>query len=557
MVNLISAALPVAFATLAAARVCHDLTVEVTISARNGVFNISAPKTNVDVTNIMLGLSRQGSNFSAEHLTGYATVGGTYELASTYCRPDSGAGKVLQILTHGIGFDRSYWDFPANKYNYSYVAPAVDDYGYSTFSWDRLGIAESSHGEPINEIQAWLEVAALKALTDKLRAGTVPGVGCTFEKIVHVGHSFGSVHSYALTAAFPDISDGIVLTGFAPNSTFISNFILGNAFIQANKAAVFRDYPNGYLAPAYEGGVQVGFFAQGNFDPKILTAATKAGQPVTVGELLTIGGEANQLSSFAKPVLIITGERDLPFCGGDCLATGIPQLPSLPAAGAQILPKAAPFEAIVVPDAGHGLTLSYSHLEVTGRIQDFLAQNGLDAENRQGAPASLRDILDGKTDAAEEPGPPPSTTPIPIVLCGKAERIGRGVIEGLKPEYEVVHFITTAPSGAAIIPALLTGQAPPSHPETSSIGSGNYTVVPRAVVLGSAFDDAAVEVLRGAVANAQGARKVPWLRHDLSKPSPPIGPEYGKVVLARAKEALGKLEREGKLDGEHGDDEWY
>lgn len=59
-----------------------------------------------------------------------------------------------------------------------------------------------------------------------------------------------------------------------------------------------------------------------------------------------------------------------------------------------------------------------------------------DAENRQGAPASLRDILDGKTDAAEEPGPPPSTTPIPIVLCGKAERIGRGVIEGLKPEYE-------------------------------------------------------------------------------------------------------------------------
>lgn len=157
---------------------------------------------------------------------------------------------------------------------------------------------------------------------------------------------------------------------------------------------------------------------------------------------------------------------------------------------------------------------------------------------------------------------PPPLPPFPP-FCSQMRKVGgrKSIVSrpGLltSPHRAVVHFITTAPSGAAIIPALLTGQAPPSHPETSSIGSGNYTVVPRAVVLGSAFDDAAVEVLRGAVAKAQGARKVPWLRHDLSKPSPPIGPEYGKVVLARAKEALGKLEREGKLDGEHGDDEWY
>ncbi|KAK2000006.1 hypothetical protein LX36DRAFT_451726 [Colletotrichum falcatum] len=357
MVNLVSPTLPLAFAALAAARVCQDLTVEVSITARNGVFNISTPETNIDVTNFLVMDAEQGRNVSAEYLVGYADVRGTYQLASTYCHPDSGPGPVLQILTHGIGFDRSYWDFPANGHNYSYVGPAVDDYGYSTFSWDRLGIAESSHGEPINEIQGFLELAALKELTDKLRAGTVPGLNRTFEKIVHVGHSFGSIHSYALTVMYPGISDGVVLTGFAANTTFFANFLLGGAFIQASGVPSLGDYPPGYLASSYEGAVHANFFAPGNFDPDILTAAYKSGQPVTFGELLTIGGEAGSPSTFAKPVLVITGEKDLAFCGGNCLATGNPELPSIPAAAAAILKNATPFEAYIVPGAGHGLAL--------------------------------------------------------------------------------------------------------------------------------------------------------------------------------------------------------
>lgn len=29
-----------------------------------------------------------------------------YKIKATYCEPDHGASKVLQILTHGVGFDR-------------------------------------------------------------------------------------------------------------------------------------------------------------------------------------------------------------------------------------------------------------------------------------------------------------------------------------------------------------------------------------------------------------------------------------------------------------------
>jgi len=52
-----------------------------------------------------------------------------------------------------------------------------------------------------------------------------------------------------------------------------------------------------------------------------------------------------------------SAERDIPYCGGDCLATGDPALPSIPAASKPYFPNAAVFEAFIVPGAGHGLNL--------------------------------------------------------------------------------------------------------------------------------------------------------------------------------------------------------
>ncbi|KXH60045.1 hypothetical protein CSAL01_05506 [Colletotrichum salicis] len=189
--------------------------------------------------------------------------------------------------------------------------------------------------------------------------------------------------------------------------------------------------------------------------------------------------------------------------------------------------------------------------------QDALNQSD---EQRHQQP-SLREMLDNKNvtkAAGHEAGE--SSGPIPIILCGKTEEIGRGVIEGLKPEYEVIHFITSPASGAVIIPALLTSKTTtlPQHPDTSTIGSGNYASPPRAVVLGGAFDEEAVKMLQKAVVEqGTASRKIPWLRHDESKAAPPPGPEYGKAMVARVREKLGLLEGEGKLDGEYGGDEWY
>lgn len=317
-------------ATAATARQCKNLTIPITASARNGVFSVDAPATNIDVTNFILNLGQQGGNYSEKVLESYTTYSGDYKIAATYCEPDKGPSSVIQILTHGIGFDRSYWDVPFNDYNYSYVAEAVDQYGYSTFAWDRLGIGMSSLGNPVQEIQAPLEVDALKELTLAIKAGKVDGIPNCFEKYTHAGHSFGAQHTYALAGMYPDITDGITLQGFSQNGTFVPFFLYGGNFIEANKVAALSKYPNGYMAAGDASGVQTNFFSPGDFDPEILAFATATGQPVTVGELLTIGGEVGFVSEYAGPVHIVTGGRDVPYCGGNCYAapTGFENIPS-------------------------------------------------------------------------------------------------------------------------------------------------------------------------------------------------------------------------------------
>lgn len=46
---------------------------------------------------------------------------------------------------------------------------------------------------------------------------------------------------------------------------------------------------------------------------------------------------------------------------------------------------------------------------------------------------------------------------------------------------------------------------------------------------------------------AAGLHPVPWLRPDLSKPAPPLGPEYGKALVGRIKVLFKELDKDGKL----------
>ncbi|KAJ0108254.1 hypothetical protein J7T55_000220 [Diaporthe amygdali] len=133
----------------------------------------------------------------------------------------------------------------------------------------------------------------------------------------------------------------------------------------------------------------------------------------------------------------------------------------------------------------------------------------------------------------------------PVILCGKTESIGKGVIETLKPEFDVIHFVMTPESGKEEIPAIFRGEIPLSA--DSKLGSKDYSQKPVAVILGGGYDDAATEVMMEA---SKGIHPIPWLRPDLGIPAPPLGPEYGNALVARIKEKLAAMEKEGTMKEE-------
>ncbi|CAG8895602.1 unnamed protein product [Penicillium nalgiovense] len=349
-------------AGVAAAKTCYNVTVEIPVTARNGVFdNIDTPQTNFDATSFALSATRQGMNLTETALSGYATVSGHYNISTQYCMPNNAGDSAytLQILTHGMGFDKSYWDLPYNNYNYSYVDYVLAR-GYHTLSYDRLGLGKSSHGDAKNEIQSFLEIEALAQLT---------------RMVVHVGHSFGSAQTVALSAMYPELSDALVLTGYSTSADYMPMFLSGANFQQAQLNCKNSDYTAGYLDSADMGSNIYLFFYPPHFDTGLLRYAEDNKKPMTIGELLTITGLPAQ-SNFTGPVYVIDGANDVPFCGGDCLHMG-GKLASIPAAANVVFPSASAFSAYVHPSTGHAINLHYNATGAYKQINDFLEAHGL------------------------------------------------------------------------------------------------------------------------------------------------------------------------------------
>ena len=91
----------------AIAKTCVNITVPVDISARTGVFNLKVPETNLDSTVFIQNFTQQGRNYTDTALLGYATTAGTYDISAQFCAPAEPKSSTLQILTHGIGFDKT------------------------------------------------------------------------------------------------------------------------------------------------------------------------------------------------------------------------------------------------------------------------------------------------------------------------------------------------------------------------------------------------------------------------------------------------------------------
>ena len=88
-------------ATSVVAKHCQNLSVPVTIRARNGVFNVATLRDNHDATTFFANFTKPKANFSNEVLLGYQTIDNTYDISVKFCQPDTGYGQTVQLLTHG------------------------------------------------------------------------------------------------------------------------------------------------------------------------------------------------------------------------------------------------------------------------------------------------------------------------------------------------------------------------------------------------------------------------------------------------------------------------
>jgi hypothetical protein len=70
---------------------------------------------------------------------------------------------------------------------------------------------------------------------------------------------------------------------------------------------------------------------------------------------------------------------DLPYCGGNCLATGNPALTSIPAAVINNFPNISKhnFEVYIQPHTGHGMNYHYNATAGYNVIEKFFAAHGL------------------------------------------------------------------------------------------------------------------------------------------------------------------------------------
>ena len=247
---------------------CVAGAIPVQINSINSRILLAQPKNQFEATEIIQELLQANSTIVARTNGGNATLAATYNISATFCYPSNATRaaqvQTVQLLTHGIGLDQTYWDIAPN---YSYVSAAVTA-GYATLNYDRLGVGASDHPDPIQVVQAFADVEILHGLTQLLRAGKASS-GQTIKRVVGVGHSYGSIVTEGVTAKYPADFDAVILTGFGPNLGDLPSTILANdpAIAALNQPQRFGGLPGGYLVHNDAIAYQLPFFRYPNFSP--------------------------------------------------------------------------------------------------------------------------------------------------------------------------------------------------------------------------------------------------------------------------------------------------
>ncbi|KEP48593.1 alpha/beta hydrolase family containing protein [Rhizoctonia solani 123E] len=350
---------------------CAQGLTPITVQVETTAINMKKPEDQSKLTGFLANFWTTGSPVSSQILPHEDNgsnkkkhLEGTYNIWTQTCHPNGKEGQVPLIIgIHGINFDHSYWEFGYSK-EYNFVE-AANKAGYAVLTYDRLGVGQSDKPDGLNVVQSSTEVEILHRFIQQARASG------KYSKILGIGHSFGSIQLTGIAARYPRDLDAVVLTGYAPSMISVPlAFTAWSQMLASEQPDMavrsrWSSLPSGsnimndksYLGTGSPSSDRFAFFSEGSYDEGAFKLAYDTKQTHTLGEFLTIAEPVSQpASEYKGHVFVVTGERDIIFCGGNCLQKPVS------ASGSNLLddtkslyPNAASFSTHVPSGAGHAL----------------------------------------------------------------------------------------------------------------------------------------------------------------------------------------------------------
>lgn len=384
-------------------RPCVNFMLPVPATAQNAEYDIIHVDDNINATAFAVDLDTWSFNATSRFQRNI-TVSDTFNISVQLCVPPNGTkSQNLFIATHGGVFDKRYWDAAINPAEYSFVDAALAR-GYSILTYDRLATGSSDKPDAYTIVQAALQLEILRSITNMARSGELlkhtagnassaditvsagsanafKGSAVSFDKIIHIGHSFGSVLTTAFLATYGNLSDAAVITGYILNDHFaeMRKTTFGLEYAPQNDKTLFGDRSSGYLVDGTVGGFQTIFFSTqadattgtGGFDAEVLDYAFSIRQTITTSEFLPPTINLGAAPEFKGPLQFMLAEFDYPVCRGDC------RIPFDPAFFRSLYPNATDIDIYTQKGNGHALTLHRKANSGFKATLDWLDSKGL------------------------------------------------------------------------------------------------------------------------------------------------------------------------------------
>jgi pimeloyl-ACP methyl ester carboxylesterase len=358
-------------ASSSSSTICQILMLPISVNATNtNIVGVDQTFSNQTyATGTILQLTGTPKEWGTAHISGEYINRKTYNIHARYCTPRKGTNPKLPLIVavHGPGYNSKYWDFNF-KPEYSLVNQATSR-GYSILIYDRLGTGLSdTTSDGFNEPQISTEVEILANILAQLKVGSIIR-GTKFDKIVGVGHSYGSFQVQAITKGYPALLDAAILTAYSADSSNAAEFLVASNYEIAKDVfpQKFGHRPSYWLVTPSDSAIISTFFWPPNYDSEAFTFSRNNVDVISLGSYTTVAGVVGTAPDFTGKVHVITGDKDLSSCHYNC-STGGPV-----AAVKQYYPNPlCNFTYQIVPNTGHSIVPHYTGPQVLEDMLDFI-----------------------------------------------------------------------------------------------------------------------------------------------------------------------------------------